>query len=128
MVKKSQSKILIVEDDNFLADIYKTKLELEGYKVLLTSDGEKGLKIIQTKKPDLVLLDVLLPKLDGFAILEIIKKEDSVVKEVPIILLTNLGQKEEVQKGLRLGAADYLIKAHFKPAEVIEKIKKILNK
>lgn len=128
MVKKTQSKILIIEDDNFLADIYKTKLELEGFKVLLTSDGEKGLKIIQTKNPDLVLLDVLLPKLDGFAILETIKKEDSPVKTIPIILLTNLGQKEEVHKGLRLGAADYLIKAHFKPAEVIEKIKKILNK
>ena len=128
MVKKSQPKILIIEDDNFLADIYKTKLELEGFKVLLASDGEKGLKIIQTKNPDLVLLDVLLPKLDGFAILETVKKEDSTVKGVPIILLTNLGQKEEVQKGLRLGAADYLIKAHFKPAEVIEKIKKILNK
>jgi len=128
MVKQIQNKILIVEDDNFLADIYKTKLELEGFKVTVATDGEKGLKMIQTKTPDLVLLDILLPKLDGFAILETVKQTDSAVKDLPIILLTNLGQNEEVQKGLKLGAADYLIKAHFKPAEVVEKIKKILQK
>src|SRR3989339_523101 len=128
MVKQIQNKILIVEDDNFLAYIYKTKLELEGFKVTVATDGEKGLKMIQTKTPDLVLLDILLPKLDGFAILETVKQTDSAVKDLPIILLTNLGQNEEVQKGLKLGAADYLIKAHFKPAEVVEKIKKILQK
>lgn len=128
MPKTNQFKILIVEDDNFLADIYKTKLELEGFKVTVASDGEKGLKLIQTKTPDLVLLDILLPKLDGFAILETVKNGEPPAKDVPIILLTNLGQNEEVQKGLRLGAVDYLIKAHFKPAEVVEKIKKILEK
>lgn len=128
MVKQNQCKILIVEDDNFLADIYKTKLELEGFKVTVATDGEKGLKMIQTKTPDLVLLDILLPKLDGFAILETVKQADSTVKDLPVILLTNLGQNEEVQKGLKLGAADYLIKAHFKPAEVVEKIKNILQK
>jgi len=127
MIKKNQNKILIVEDDAFLADIYKTKLESEGFKVTVAGDGEKGLKMIQTKNPDLVLLDILLPKLDGFAILEIVKAPNSEVKNIPIILLTNLGQNDEVQKGIKSGAADYLIKAHFKPAEVVEKIRKILE-
>lgn len=127
MGKSNQKKILIIEDDNFLADIYKTKLEIEGFKVLSANDGEKGLKMIQAKKPDLVLLDILLPKLDGFAILQTIKKENSELSRIPIILLTNLGQNEEVQKGLNLGAADYLIKAHFKPAEVVGKIRKHLE-
>lgn len=125
MTAKESYKILIVEDDEFLADIYKTKFELEGFKVLLATDGEKGLKAIQSKKPDLVLLDILLPKMDGFAILQTIKK-DPEIKNIPVILLTNLGQKEDVQKGLDLGAVDYLIKAHFNPAETVEKVKKIL--
>jgi len=127
MATKSYSqKILIVEDDAFLADIYKTKMEMEGFKVMVATDGEKGLKMIQTKAPDLVLLDILLPKMDGFAILEEAKKAEE-TKNIPIILLTNLGQNEDVERGLGLGAADYLIKAHFKPAEVASKIKKCLN-
>jgi DNA-binding response OmpR family regulator len=125
MTAKVTYKILIVEDDEFLADIYKTKFELEGFKVIQAGDGEKGLKAIQTKKPDLVLLDILLPKMDGFAILQTVKK-DPETKNIPVILLTNLGQKEDVQKGLNLGAVDYLIKAHFNPAETVEKVKKIL--
>lgn len=128
MVGKTLSyKILIVEDDAFLADIYKTKLEMEGFKVMVAGDGERGLKMIQTKSPDLVLLDILLPKKDGFAILEEVKKSGGPIKDIPVILLTNLGQNEDVDKGLNLGAVDYLIKAHFKPAEVAEKIKKYLK-
>ncbi len=128
MANKTYSqKILIVEDDAFLADIYKTKMEMEGFKVMVASDGEKGLKMAQTKSPDLILLDILLPKMDGFAILEEIKKSGSPIKDVPVILLTNLGQNEDVERGLNLGAADYLIKAHFKPAEVAAKIKKCLK-
>ncbi len=126
MTAKVTYKVLIIEDDEFLADIYKTKFELEGFKVILAGDGEKGLKAIQTKKPDLVLLDILLPKMDGFAILQTIKK-DPETKNIPVILLTNLGQKEDVQKGLKLGAVDYLIKAHFNPSETVEKVKKILE-
>jgi len=119
-------KVIIVEDDEFLSDIYKTKFELEGFKVTAINDGEKGLKAIQTKNPDIVLLDVLLPKLDGFTILQMLKK-DVATKDIPVVLLTSRGQKEDVQKGLEMGAADYLIKAHFKPAETVEKVKKILG-
>ncbi len=119
-------KIIIIEDDKFLSDIYKTKFESEGFKVTAVNDGEKGLKAIQTKKPDIVLLDVLLPKLDGFTILETLKK-DKTTKDIPVVLLTSMGRKEDVIKGLEMGAADYLIKAHFKPTEVVDKVKKILG-
>lgn len=118
--------ILLVEDDEFLAELYGTKLGLEDYEVILATDGEKGLKMIKEKKPDLVLLDIILPKMDGFEILKAVK-DDKTIKRVPIILLTNLSQKDEVKKGLELGAKDYLIKAHFMPSEVVKKIKEALG-
>lgn len=129
MPKTAASKIhvLLVEDDAFLANIYKTKFEMEGFKVSSSEDGESGLKDAKKKKPDIILLDILLPKMDGFAVLQELKKDDS-VKKIPVILLTNLGQKDDVEKGLELGAADYLIKAHFKPSETVEKVKKVLEK
>ncbi len=119
-------KILIVEDDNFLVDMYTTKFELEGFQVLAAEDGEKGIELAREEKPDIILLDILMPKKDGFSTLEDLKKED-VTKDIPVILLTNLGQKEDVKKGFDLGAAGYLIKAHFMPSEVVDKIKKILE-
>ncbi len=126
MVQNTQSHILIVEDDNFLADIYQKKFEMEGFKVSTSNNGEKALVDIKKKMPDLVLLDILLPKLDGFAVLEKLKA-DSATKNIPIILLTNLGQQDDVQRGLEKGAVDYLIKTHFKPSEVVDKVKKVLQ-
>lgn len=118
--------VLLVEDDVFLSSIYQKKFEMEGYKVSLADNGEKALVEVKKKKPDIVMLDILLPKLDGFAVLEKLKA-DSEVKDIPVILLTNLGQKDDVEKGLQMGAADYLIKAHFKPSEVVDKIKQVLH-
>lgn len=125
--QNNQTHILIVEDDIFLAEIYQKKFEMEGFKVSIANNGQKGLADIKKKKPDIVLLDILLPKLDGFAVLEAVKA-DSSTKSIPIILLTNLGQKDDVQRGLEEGAADYLIKTHFKPSEVVDKVRKILRK
>lgn len=118
--------ILLVEDDEFLAELYATKLSLEGFRILLATDGQKGLKLIQEKKPALVLLDILLPKMDGFEVLEALKGNPS-TRSVPVILLTNLSQKSDVRRGLELGADDYLIKAHFMPSEVVAKIKKLIE-
>ncbi len=118
--------VLLVEDDVFLSGIYQKKFEMEGYKVSLADNGEKAVVEIKNKKPDIMMLDILLPKLDGFAVLAKVKA-DSEVKDIPVILLTNLGQKDDVEKGLQMGAADYLIKAHFKPSEVVDKIKKVLH-
>ena len=119
--------VLLVEDDTFLLDIYKKKFEMEGIKVSTCDNGEKCLTDVKKKKPDIILLDILLPKLDGFSVLEKLKT-DSATKSIPVILLTNLGQRDDVERGLKLGAFDYLIKAHFKPSEIVDKIKKALGK
>ncbi len=119
-------KILIVEDDKFLRELIVKKLTSEGYEVPEAIDGEQGVKKIEEEKPDLVLLDLILPGIDGFEVLAQIKKNPE-LSQIPIIILSNLGQKEDIEKGLNLGAVDYLIKAHFTPNEIIEKLKKILK-
>ncbi|MFH1947460.1 MAG: response regulator [Candidatus Magasanikbacteria bacterium] len=118
--------VLLVEDDTFLANIYQTKFTMEGFKVSVSENGETGLSDAKKKNPDIILLDILLPKLDGFAVLEKLQA-DAELKKIPVILLTNLGQKDDVSKGLEMGAKDYLIKAHFKPSEVVDKVKEILK-
>lgn len=118
--------ILLVEDDTFLAGMYVTKLELEGFHVVLASDGEQAVTLAQRDVPDLMLLDIVLPKKSGFDVLKEVKA-NALTKNVPVILLTNLGQKEDVQKGLDLGALDYLIKAHFMPSEVVAKVRRLMK-
>jgi DNA-binding response OmpR family regulator len=120
------AKILIVEDDRFLRELIARKLRNEGYEVLEAVDGEEGLKRIKEERPDLVLLDLILPGIDGFEVLAK-AKEDPDTAQIPVIILSNLGQREEIERGLKLGAIDYLIKAHFTPGEIIEKIKNILR-
>lgn len=124
--RQPKKTILLVEDDTFLSGMYVTKLSMEGYDVQLAADGEAGVREIKAVLPDMVLLDILLPKKDGFAVLKEIK-QDAKTKHIPVIMLTNLGQKDDVDKGLALGAQDYLIKAHFMPSEVVEKVKKYLS-
>ncbi len=121
-----QKRILLVEDDDFLVQMYATKLELENYQVIMATDGAKGLKLALKERPDLVLLDLNLPIMDGFQVLAELKKNPE-TKNIPVLVLTNYGQKENVDKCLNLGAEDYLIKAHFVPSEVVARIKKILN-
>lgn len=119
-------KILLVEDDSFLASVYATKFELEGFTVLHAPDGEAGLKIAEKSMPNIVLLDILMPKMDGFETLHRLKMDPKLVN-IPVIMLTNLGQKEDVERCLKEGAVDYLIKAHFVPGEAVKKVRKILN-
>jgi len=121
-----QKKILLVEDDKFLSEMYSTKLTESGFDVETAFDGEEGLKKANEFRPDLILLDIVLPKKDGFEVLKSLKANEELSK-ILIIALTNLGQKEEVQKGFDLGANDYIIKAHFTPTEVVAKIKKLLG-
>jgi len=115
-------KILIIEDDKFLRELIAKKLTEEGFETTEAIDGEEGIKKIKEEKPDLVLLDLILPEIDGFEVLSRIK-EDPAIASIPIIILSNLGQREDIEKGMKLGAVDYLIKAHFTPGEIIEKIK-----
>ncbi|MFA6098826.1 MAG: response regulator [Patescibacteria group bacterium] len=124
---KFKSKILLVEDDKMLADMYITKFSKEGLKVIRAEDGAQGLEIAKKEKPDLILLDIIMPKLDGFAVLRELKKDPS-MGSTHILLLTNLGQSEDVEKGQELGADDYFIKANHTPAEIVEKVKYLLTK
>ncbi len=119
-------KILIIEDDKFLRELIARKLEREGYEASEAVDGEEGFKKIKAENPDLVLLDLILPGIDGFEVLSKMKEDISVAK-IPVIILSNLGQKEDVDRGLKLGATDYLIKAHFTPGEIIEKVRNVLK-
>ncbi len=119
-------KILIVEDDRFLRELIVKKLANEGYEVIEAMDGEQGIQKTKETKPDLMLLDLILPGIDGFEVLAR-KKDDATIASIPVIVLSNLGQKEDVEKGLGLGAVDYLIKAHFTPGEIIEKVRNILK-
>lgn len=122
-------KILIVEDDKFLSELISTKLTKEGYEVSIALDGETGLEKAKTEKPDIVLLDILLPGISGFEVLEQIKKsEDPAVKNIPVLILSNFGQESKVQQGLNLGAVDYLVKANFTTGEIVEKIRAITAK
>ena len=118
--------ILVIEDDKFLRELMAQKLIKEGFKISEAVDGEEGLKKIKEEKPGLVLLDLILPGIDGFEVLSRMK-EDPEVSQTPVIILSNLGQREDVERGLKLGATDYLIKAHFTPGEIIEKIKNIIK-
>ncbi len=125
MVKKPV--ILLIEPDEFLADIYEKNLTMNGYKVFLAKTVERGLSLVQTKKPDLILLEVALRKTDGFEFL-IRLKEQKIFKEIPVVVITKLGQKQDVQKAFNLGVVDYIIKTHFSPSELVDKIKRILVK
>ena len=118
--------ILLVEDDPFLADIYSTKLKSSGFVAEVVSDGEQCLAKLAQKVFDLVILDIVLPKMDGWEILKEIKKTKK-IKYPPVIILSNLNQRAEVEKGLKMGAVKYLIKAHYTPSEVVEEIRKVLK-
>ena len=118
-------KILLIDDDPFIVDMYVLKFKEERFAIEVARDGKEGLKKAKEFGPDLILLDIVMPGLDGFGVLEDLRKKGDRRK---VILLTNLGQKEDVERGMRLDADDYVIKAHFTPSEVVEKIRSILQK
>ncbi|OGF51919.1 hypothetical protein A3I27_01025 [Candidatus Giovannonibacteria bacterium RIFCSPLOWO2_02_FULL_43_11b] len=120
-------KILIIEDDKFLRDLMSQKLVKEGFNVKEALDGEDGLKIALEETPDLILLDLILPRIDGFEVLERIKKNEK-LSDLPVLILSNLGQKADVQRAMSMGAQEFLIKSNFTLGEIVEKIKTILKK
>ncbi len=127
MDEKKKVKVLIIEDDSYISDMYKIKFDSENFETTVAEDGIKGIKEIERQKPDIVLLDIVMPKVDGFSVLKMIKKNEN-SKDIPVVMLTNLGQKENVERGFELGATSYIIKAHFTPSEVVKKVKEILEK
>ena len=122
---ENKKTILVIEDDPVLSVMYKTKLEAEGYTIISASNGVEGLASAKAEKPDLILLDIIIPQLDGFSVLEELK-EDVKTKKTPVILLTNLGTDEDKEKGQKLGAVDYLVKANYTPEQISSEIKKFL--
>jgi len=121
-----KKKILVAEDDQAISIMYKGKLESDGYIVIAASNGADALEFAKKEKPDLVMLDVIMPQLDGFGVLAELKK-DPKTKDIPAIMLTNLGTDEDREKGAKLGAVDYIVKANMTPAQISEKIKKYLS-
>lgn len=119
-------KILLVEDEAALRKTLGTVLKQEGYKMVLAADGETGLRLAKTKKPDLILLDLILPKIHGFDVLTQLKSDPS-TKQIPVIVLTNLEKIEDIEKAIEMGATTYLIKARYSLEEVVEKVRKIFE-
>ncbi len=119
-------KILLIEDEEIMIDLLKRKLITEGYEVSVARDGEEGLKTMKETKPDLILLDIIMPKMGGFEVMDKMQK-DKELKKIPVIVISNSGQPVELDKAQKLGAKDWLIKTEFDPQEVIEKIKKQLG-
>ncbi|OGF22265.1 hypothetical protein A2Y83_02040 [Candidatus Falkowbacteria bacterium RBG_13_39_14] len=120
-----KKKILIVDDDAFLSKLYFKKFVEEGFEVFTALDGDKGIEIAKKSYPDLIMLDIQLPGIGGYEVLMELKK-NAVTNSIPVIILSNFFQKEDVQKFLKAGVKDYLIKSHFMPDEVVKKAKKIL--
>jgi CheY-like chemotaxis protein len=116
-------KILLVEDEEILTNLLQKKLTKEGYEVLVARNGLEGLKLMREIKPDLVLLDIIMPKMGGFEVMEEMNR-DLELSSIPVIIISNSGQPVELDKAKELGAKDWLIKTEFDPKEVIEKVKR----
>jgi len=119
------TKILLVEDEQIMLNLLQRKLTEEGYEVSIAKDGEEGLKVMEEIKPDIVLLDIVMPKKGGFEVMEEMQKDPN-LKRIPVIIISNSGQPVELSRAQKLGARDWLIKTEFDPQEVIDKVKKQL--
>lgn len=122
-----KEKILIIEDDRFIAKMYQTKLSLEGYAVETAENGTQGVEKIKSFSPDLVLLDIIMPEMDGFGVLEAIRDDDT-INSTPVVVMSNLAQEDHLKRAKALGAKDYIIKSQLTPMDVVKKIKDVLAK
>ncbi len=114
-------KIIIVEDEEILRNLLQKKLTEEGYSVDVAEDGEEGLVKIKENRPDLILLDIIMPKMGGFEMLEEMQKDEN-IREIPVVVVSNSGQPVEIDRAQKLGARDWLVKTEFDPQEVIDKV------
>ena len=119
------AKILIIEDDRYISKMYQLKLSLDGFDVQVADDGRIGVDKVREFKPDIILTDILMPEMDGFEVIKIVKG-DPETKDIPILIMSNLGQEDHIQKGLEMGAVGYIVKSQYTPSKVVEKIKEIL--
>ena len=124
------AKILLVEDDQFLLSLMKTRLEKEKFDVILAHDGPEALKLLRETKPDLILLDIILPGMSGFDVLEEVQKDPQLrdKKSIPVIIISNLGQESDIERGKELGVADYFVKARVSIDELVKKVNTFVKK
>lgn len=125
-MSKGKIKVLVMEDDPFLRNVYEVKLDSEGFDVKIATSGIDGIPIFNEFKPDIVLLDLIMPGMDGFSVLEELKVKKKT--KTPIVVLSNLGQDEDIKKAKEMGAADFLIKASTQINAVVDKITSIVGK
>jgi DNA-binding response OmpR family regulator len=126
MATASKGKILIIEDDASFRRVYHDMLETAGYHVLVADNGEMGWDLAKSEKPNLVILDLVLPGLHGFEVLKNIRG-DSETKDIPVLVTTALGEQADIRKGIELGANDYLVKGFFTPREILAKIRAVFT-
>ncbi|MCK4919043.1 MAG: response regulator [Candidatus Pacebacteria bacterium] len=126
MKENSETKVLIIEDDVYISEMYKIKFESENYKTVITNNGSEVINLIKKEKPNIILLDIVMPVMDGFDVLKIIKSNKK-FNNIPVVMLTNLSQKESIERVFELGAKGYIVKSHFTPSEVVKKVKDILD-
>ena len=120
-------KILIIEDEDILRNLLEEKLKQKGYDVSVAKDGQEGLSVMPKIMPDLILLDIIMPKVNGFEVMEKMQKSPN-LKEIPVIIVSNSGQPVEIDRAKKLGVKDWLIKTQFDPQEVIQKVIKQIGK
>lgn len=118
--------VLVVEDDTFLADVHKNKMAKEGFEVVIVSNGQEALKFLEKRKPDIILLDLIMPIMDGFETLKNIK-ENPKTKDIKVVILSNLSQEEDKQRLIDMGVSDYIVKANVSFREIVEKVKMYLE-
>lgn len=124
---EKKKKILLVDDDKTFCEMYKLRLEASGYEVVIAEDGEKALVLAMDEKPDVILLDIMMPKINGLDVLDLLKTTPE-TKEIPVIVLTALIKDINEIRSLMSGAASYLVKSEIMPAQVVEKIEEVLQK
>ena len=127
MTNNQTIKVLIAEDEEVLRRMYLTRFKAEKFQVFEAVNGKEAFELAKEKKPDIIMLDIIMPLVDGFAALRKIKADET-TKNIPVVMLTNLAQNGDITEGKRLGATDYLVKANLTPTEVVEKIKKVLKR
>lgn len=126
MEKKRTALLLVAEDDQFYANLYRTKLEKEGFGVLVASNGTETLELLKKNSPNLIILDLVMPEMDGFEVLKKLREEKD-LRDVPVIILSNLGQPEDIERAKELGVFKYIIKSNVSIHQMVESVEEALN-
>ena len=124
--EQKMALLLVAEDDQFYANLYRTKLEKEGFGVVVASNGAETLELLKKNNPDLIILDLVMPEMDGFEVLRKLKEEKD-LKDVPVIILSNLGQEEDIERAKELGVFKYIIKSNVSIHQMVESVEEALR-